>query len=382
MKLALVIGNRYSPWHGAVFERMAGTNITVFRADSEIQRRFDERGADNCGFPVETIRYEGEGPGLLNRLRRSYLHRIARREARLAPFHERLAGFDRILSWELFTDWTGEALEARARFGVPLSVMVWDTIPFHFDRPIARRRIRTRAKAEADRFIVYTEFSRRMLRIEGIADDRIDFAPPGVDTAHFSPGPGDRDALGIPEDAFVVAFVGWFLPRKGLDYLILAMQDLADRIDRPLHLYMTGSGPGKGRIDELLKRIEPRFGYTFAGSVRYDAMPAVYRAADAFVLPSLSTPDWQEQFGMALIEAMACGRPVIGAYSGAIPEIAGDACVLVPPADFGALSDALEDLVRSPELCEAMGEAARARAVARYDLDLAAAAMARALGPC
>jgi glycosyltransferase involved in cell wall biosynthesis len=100
------------------------------------------------------------------------------------------------------------------------------------------------------------------------------------------------------------------------------------------------------------------------------------------VLPSISTPHWQEQFGMAMIEAMACGRPVISTQSGAIPEVIGDAGVLVPPNDFGALSDALEDLIESSDLCVAMGAAARERAVAEFDLNRAAAAMTKALARC
>lgn len=380
MKLALLMGNRFSPWHTAVFDGLNNTDVTVFRADSEIQAYFDGRTAGPPRFATETIPFVAQGPGIANRLRRSLRHRLWRLPPKLEPFSQRLQGFDRILTWELFTDWTWEALEAKARYGTKLSVMVWDTIPFHFDGDNTRRRIRNRCLAEADRFIVYTECSRRVLLLEGVDPTRIDRVPPAVDCEVFAPALGHPSHLAT--DAFVVAFVGWFLPRKGLDYLVLALADLARRVDRPLHLHMVGSGPGRDRIEGLLARLKPRYDYTFAGSTTYDAMPAVYQAANAFVLPSINEPDWQEQFGMSLIEAMACGRPVISTHSGAIPEIIGDAGVLVPPNDFAALSDALEDLVQSPELCSAMGEAARARALEWFDLPGARRAMAEALNRC
>jgi glycosyltransferase involved in cell wall biosynthesis len=98
-------------------------------------------------------------------------------------------------------------------------------------------------------------------------------------------------------------------------------------------------------------------------------MPAIFRSADAFVLPSIATPEWQEQFGMSLIEAMASGVPVVTTYSGAIPEIAGSAAELCQPNDFLALYTSLKKLVLEPETRENLASLGRERALAHFRQD-------------
>lgn len=78
---------------------------------------------------------------------------------------------------------------------------------------------------------------------------------------------------------------------------------------------------------------------------------------------------------MSLIEAMACGVPVVAALSGAIPEIAGDAAMLRQPNDFPALYEAVKELLLSPTLREELAAKSRARAVARFDLQRCAEAL-------
>ncbi|MBE0602927.1 MAG: methyltransferase domain-containing protein, partial [Deltaproteobacteria bacterium] len=92
-----------------------------------------------------------------------------------------------------------------------------------------------------------------------------------------------------------------------------------------------------------------------------------YNAADLFVLPSISMRMWKEQFGMVLAEAMACGTPVISTSSGSIPEVVGDAGIVVPANDPGELAGAIASLCLSGTLREELGRKGRARAVGRYD---------------
>jgi glycosyltransferase involved in cell wall biosynthesis len=97
-------------------------------------------------------------------------------------------------------------------------------------------------------------------------------------------------------------------------------------------------------------------------------MPEVFRSSDVFVLPSIATDTWQEQFGMALMEAMACGVPALTTYSGAIPEIVEDAALLCQPNDFVAITENLARLVREPELRASLAEKGAALARRRYGL--------------
>lgn len=370
MKLALLIGNRYTPWHFRGYQRVRGVSeVTVFRAESEIQQRFDERDGEDAPFRFEPLYFDTrQGPASFLRVLQE---RYAGREPRIRPFAERLERFDAIQSWELFTDWTAEALEAKKRRNTPLALMVWDTIPFNNEQTGDRRAIKRRAIQEADRFIVHTDRSRRMLRMEGADEARIAYVPPGVDTDVFCPGPSERIAFGLENGDFVILFVGWFLPRKGLDFLLMALRELIahNAGARPIKILMVGSGPGKERIEAWIKRLGIAAHCVFAGSLPYRRMPAAFRSADAFVLPSIATPEWQEQFGMSLLEAMACGTPVIGASSGAIPEIVGEAGLLCQPNDFASLSDALHKLLGSDALRGELSVAGRKRVLDRFTLD-------------
>lgn len=371
MKLALLKGNRFNPWHLQAFMRMPGVEVTAFRAESEIQRYFTERADKEVDFPVERIYFDTQAGWLPTRLARLLQTQYLGRAARIMPFAERLEGFDLIQSWELFTDWSEQALEARRRWGIPLSVMVWDNIPFNMEREPRRRALKQRVAREADRFLVHTERSLRMLDIEGVDEERILKLDPGVDTTLFCPGRGQRRKLGLVEDAFVILFVGWLLPRKGIDFLLLALRELLRdaNLARPVQLLVVGSGPGRDRVEKLAGRLNVGGRCVFAGSVPYGRMPEVFRSADVFALPSIAMPDWQEQFGMALIEAMACGVPVVSTYSGAIPEIVEDAAQLCQPNDFLSLHETIRELCYDDALRAELGKRGRSLAVRRYDLN-------------
>jgi len=101
--------------------------------------------------------------------------------------------------------------------------------------------------------------------------------------------------------------------------------------------------------------------------VSYDEMPQVYNMADVLALPSYPTMAWQEQFGMVLIEAMACGKPIITTMSGSIPEVVGDAGILIPSGDYFNLAENILRLMNDDSLRDALGKKALAMAGELYD---------------
>jgi glycosyltransferase involved in cell wall biosynthesis len=96
-------------------------------------------------------------------------------------------------------------------------------------------------------------------------------------------------------------------------------------------------------------------------------LPALYSAATLFVFPSL-----YEGFGLPVLEAMACGVPVIGSNTSSLPEVTGDAALLVDPADVGALAAAITDLLENESRREEMQERGLQQA-ARFSWDRTAA---------
>src|SRR3990167_8191789 len=96
-------------------------------------------------------------------------------------------------------------------------------------------------------------------------------------------------------------------------------------------------------------------------------MPDVYRMADVFALPSYPTMIWQEQFGMVLVEAMACGKPVVASASGSIPEIVEDAGLTFVPGDFFEFAKKLALFMENRNLAHELGQKGRRRAEEHFD---------------
>jgi glycosyltransferase involved in cell wall biosynthesis len=96
------------------------------------------------------------------------------------------------------------------------------------------------------------------------------------------------------------------------------------------------------------------------------ALPAFYHSVDILVLPSLSRPNWIEQFGRVLIEAMACGIPVVGSDTGEIPHVIGEAGLIFPQGDSDALREQLRLLLESSALRRDIGRQGRTRVLAHF----------------
>jgi glycosyltransferase involved in cell wall biosynthesis len=143
-----------------------------------------------------------------------------------------------------------------------------------------------------------------------------------------------RERWRLPEH--FVLFVGGLEPKKNIRNVILAY----DRIRRgfPHRLVFVGFPRWKYSRDlELLDRLQLRDHVMFTGFVPDDDLPAIYNLADLFLFPSL-----YEGFGMPVLEAMACGCPVVTTSTGCSPEVAGDAALLVDPYDVDAIAAASE----------------------------------------
>jgi len=114
-------------------------------------------------------------------------------------------------------------------------------------------------------------------------------------------------------------------------------------------------------------------------SVLRSDMPAHLCACDAVVLPSYATRTWKEQFGRVLVEAMACGTPVIGSDSGEIPHVVGEAGLIFPEKDAPALRDCLKRMIEDPALRQRLIALGRARAEREYSCEAVATTWLRAI---
>jgi glycosyltransferase involved in cell wall biosynthesis len=161
----------------------------------------------------------------------------------------------------------------------------------------------------------------------------------GVDTTRFDIR--DREAcareLGLPEDRHRLLFVGHLAPVKGLPCLIEAFSRIAaDR--RGITLYIVGDGVDRASHERMVKARGLSSSVRFVGAEHPGRMPIWYGAAHLLCLPSL-----HEGCPNVVLEALACGRPVVASRVGGVPELlAPRAGLLVPPGDAEVLASALE----------------------------------------
>lgn len=190
--------------------------------------------------------------------------------------------------------------------------------------------------------------------------------PLGVDTARFRPG-----EMAAPRAIPRLLHVAALAPVKDPGTLIRALA-VAQAAGQPAELRLIGGGSAEAATRALAARLGLADRVQFGGALPHDALPAVYAAADLFVFSSR-----HEAQGMALLEAAACGLPVVGTAVGVLPDLADPrrgppAAVVVPVADALALGEAIVGLLRDPERRAALAAAGPARVRADYSLERAA----------
>ncbi len=229
-----------------------------------------------------------------------------------------------------------------------------------------------RSVARADYIVADSENTKNdLVCLLDANPDRVSVIPGGVDP-HFQPASQEavadvRREYGL-EQPYVLG-VGVIEPRKNFPRLIEAFARFRRQADEPYQLVIAG---GKGWLSDETYREAERSAFAsdirFTGYVPDAYLPALYTGARAFAYPSL-----YEGFGLPVLEAMACGTPVVCANSSSLPEFAGDAAVLVSPEDIGAIASALETVCSGEAMrsqlrgrgCERAGEYRWERSAAR-----------------
>jgi glycosyltransferase involved in cell wall biosynthesis len=234
---------------------------------------------------------------------------------------------------------------------LPLVASVHDVLawraPELFSRAgaVQQRLLVSRAAKRAQRILVASEYARReLVDLVGISPDRVIAAPLGVDR-RFRPIQPDPVQLahrfGIPPTPFVL-WVGTPEPRKNLTTLLRAFGLVRRRAPECVLVVV-----GIDRIaDRDLERELERLGSHVIrpGFVTDDELVALYSATACLVFPSL-----YEGFGLPPLEAMACGAPVVASNRSSIPEVVGDAGILVDASDADDIADGIERVVLSEE---------------------------------
>jgi glycosyltransferase involved in cell wall biosynthesis len=183
----------------------------------------------------------------------------------------------------------------------------------------------------------------------------------GVDLSNFHPAVEPSMPRAVRPD-FRIGYVGRLVEEKGLDDAL----DAIAQTEAPVSLAIMGEGPYEGQLRQRVAELGLTDKVTFRGWGTPADVAAFLRSLDAMVLLTRTTKSVREQFGRVIVEAQACGVPVIGSQSGAIPDVVGDGGWIIPERDPAALAKQLDAIMADPQSLRAHGLAAQSNVKNRF----------------
>jgi glycosyltransferase involved in cell wall biosynthesis len=309
--------------------------------DERGETRLERAYTDGYRLEVTPIRLNGN----------FHLHFYPRLGAALRAFQPDIVHIDE----EPYNLATWQALYQARRAGARTLFFSWQNIVRRYPPPfsLGERWVLN----QVDYALMGTASAAQVWRAKGYTGPLRVIPQFGVDPDLFQPQPRPPDA------PFTIGYFGRFVPEKGLDTLLTAAAHL-DGI--PWRLQLIGGGPQRAALQVQAETLGIADRVQFDDLLPSAKMPAAYAGLDAFVLPSRTRPNWKEQFGRVLVEAMASGVPVIGSDSGAIPDVIGEAGLIFPEGDAAALAAHLRRLYDDAALRARLIEQGRARVLAEF----------------
>ncbi|KKI99394.1 hormogonium polysaccharide biosynthesis glycosyltransferase HpsO [Prochlorothrix hollandica] len=255
--------------------------------------------------------------------------------------------------------------------GAKCFFFTWWNLPYSLKAPIAW--LEAYNLRHTDGLVAGNQEAVAILRRQGYRKAARVMPQLGVDETLFCPQPQPQlaQALGIQPQEFVVGFVGRFVAEKGLRTLAQALEQVADR---PWKWLLLGRGELETELHQWAEAAGLGDRLIWVESVPHHRVAQYLNLMQVLVLPSettygfktLTAVGWKEQFGHVLIEAMACGVPVIGSDSGEIPHVIGEAGLVFPEGKGTELADRLRLLMDQPDTAQDWGQRGYQRCLSHY----------------
>ncbi|HSM55762.1 MAG TPA: glycosyltransferase [Candidatus Sulfomarinibacteraceae bacterium] len=291
---------------------------------------------------VDPIRFNGQ----------FHLHYYPHLKKRLRQFRPHILHMDEE-PYNLAT-WLG--VRQAQRVGAHTLFFSWQNIERRYPFPFSA--IERAVLKNVDYAIMGNEAAAEVWRAKGYEGPLQVIPQFGVNPEIYAP-PNRRDH----GRTFTIGSAGRRLvPEKGNDVLLRAVAQLPGL----WRVVIAGDGPERDALEKLARELNIAKRVHFDGVIPSDQMPAYMRQLDVLVVPSRTLPNWKEQFGRVLVEAMACEVAVIGSDSGEIPNVVGDAGLIFPEGDARALAAQLCRLMQTEDLRDKLGRAGRERVLQHY----------------
>ena len=354
MKIALVRGDFAAPSEFYNFEDIAIKNtVILFTGKFPV---WDLRSIKSIKIkklfsPVDL------NLGKISLWKMAILNRIFTDAHVLFGLENQLKGFDIAHSAETYFSYTQQCIDAKKKGYVRKIVSsVWENIAFNNEGIKGRKEFKKNAFENVDMFLALTQKAQDVLIEEGCDPKKITVLKLGIDINKFKPTTQPNS------NEIKLLFVGRLIREKG----ILEIIDIFQKINRELpntRLIISGIGYLYGQIESRIKNGELR-SVTLMGKVDYDQMPKIYNSCDIFIHYPIGSKTWNEQYGMVLLESLACGLPVIALNKGSIKEVLGEGGVIVKEKYF---KRELIRLIHDTSHRKALKKKARKYALDNYD---------------
>ncbi len=248
--------------------------------------------------------------------------------------------------------WVPQTLRAACDLKVPIVA--------HVRQEIEPHKVRHYELAKANLLLAVSRHIRDALISGGVPAARVMTLYSGLDlgSIRVDASPSEiRSQLGIPNEAPLLGTLASIFPRKGHAVMLRALPRVLNALPSVHYLIIgTGDAEYEGVLRSQVKNLDLEEHVHFAGF--RESVFSLLAALTVYVHPVL-----MEGFGLAVLEAMAMGRPVVASATGGVPEVVrhGETGLLVPPGDEIALAEAVATLLRDPARAEAMGQAGHIR---------------------
>ena len=349
IKLALIKGDGWTEWEGRGWQELEDVLDTTVFINRRTQYDTSRVNIKTVGLPCSNENF----------FLKNYFKYIKGQYRTLFGLEKKLVGFDIAQGVDLYNYYTLQAIRAKKHNpNLKVVVQVVDNMPGRFEYnywpgfKIPPRYWRNKINGimaevieKADLFLAMTEYSADMLRFLGVEESRIKVLAPVIIIPEKIERKDLFDKLGLDTGQELYLAVNRLVKEKGVYELIYGWKMyIKENNSINKLLLIVGNGPEKSNLERLIKEWGLEKQVKIVSNVPNSLVRSLYSHAVCSMLCSQPTSVWQEQFGFVLAESICSDCPVISTWSGAIPEVVGDAGILISPGNYIELKNALNKM--------------------------------------